>query len=208
VYLRTVRLEGDPEDLEKAIRAFDHVSMPVRRLPGCAAVALLADRKAGRGVTLTYWETEASLKASEEAAADARALLTAEHDLTVIDVERYEVAVLERREPLKDGTYARLICGRGDAQRAEKVGLGARDRTLPIVKRQKGFRSVMAGFNRRNGRVIAGSCWETAADRQASDAALAAMRLEVMQAAGVAEPIKVENYEVVFADIRVAAGTA
>ena len=208
MFLRTVRMEGDPEHLEKAIKAFDRASMPIRRLPGCAAVALLADRKAGRSISLSYWETEAALKASEEAAADERALLTAEHDLTVADVERYEVAALERREPLKDGTYARLICGRGDAERVDKVGLGMRERTLPIVKRQKGFRSVVGAFNRRNGRVLAGSCWETAADREASDAALAAIRLEVMQAVGVAQPIKVENYEVVFADIRVAAATA
>jgi hypothetical protein len=83
-----------------------------------------------------------------------------------------------------------------------------RERSLPIVRRQKGFRSVVAAFNRRNGRVLAGSCWETAADREASDAALAAMRLEVMQAVGVTEPIKIENYEVVFADIRVAAAIA
>lgn len=205
MYLRTVRMEGDPEDLEKAIKAFDHASMPLRRLPGCAAIAFLADRTSGRSITLGYWETEAAMKASEEAATDARAMYTAEHNLTVIDVERYEVAVLERRQPLKDGTYARLICARGDAERVEKVGLGMRDRSLPIVKRQKGFRSVVGAYNRRNGRVIAGSCWETASDREASDGALAAMRLEVMQAVGVTQPIKVENYEVAFADIRVAA---
>jgi heme-degrading monooxygenase HmoA len=208
MYLQTVRLAGDPEDLEVAIREFDRESMPIRRLPGCAAVALMVHRNSGKGVIFSYWETEPDLRASEEAAADAREVMTSEHDLEAVDVERYEVAILERHQPLKEGTCARIICSRGEPGHVNRLGHGMRDHTLPLIKRHKGFRSVVAAFNRKNGRVVAGSCWETAADRDASEPALASMRLEVMQAVGARQSITVENLEVVFADIRVAAGAA
>jgi heme-degrading monooxygenase HmoA len=208
MYLRTVRVSGDPEDLEKAITAFDHASAPLRRLPGCAAVALMVDRKVGQGIALSYWEKEAALKASEEASADARALITAERRLEVIDVECYEVALLERRQPLKEGTYARIITGRGEPARVDQVGRGMRDRALSIVKRQRGFRSVVGAFNRQNGRVLAGSCWESADDRRASETPLAPVRQEVMESVGAGASMMVENFEVVFADIRVAAGVS
>jgi heme-degrading monooxygenase HmoA len=208
MYLRAARLAGIPEDLERAIKTFDHASVPLRRLPGCAAVALMADRTAGEGMAFSYWESETAMKASEDTAADARAVITAEHNIDVIDVERYEVALLERQQPLKEGSYARLISSRGDPDRMDQLGRGMRERTLPIVRRQKGYRSILGAINRRNGRVLAGSCWETAADRDASDPGLASMRLEVMQAVGASSAMKIETFEVVFADIRVAAGTA
>jgi heme-degrading monooxygenase HmoA len=204
MHLRTVRFAGNPEDLEKAISAFEQVSAPVRQLPRCAAVGLLADRQAGKAVVASYWETEEAMNASEDAAAGARAKTAAEHGLRVVDVERYEVTLLERRHPLKAGTFGRLISGQGTPDRIDQAQREVRERALPIITVQKGFRSVVTAINRQNGRFLAGSSWETAADREASNAPLASIRQQVI---GTGSSIEVENYEVAFAEIRVAAGT-
>jgi heme-degrading monooxygenase HmoA len=204
MHLRTVRFAGSPEDLGRAISAFEQVSAPVRRQPGCAAVALLADRQAGKGVVASYWETEEAMNASEEAAASARAKTAAEHGLQVVDVERYEVTLLERRHPLKAGTFARLISAQVAPDQVDHTQREVRERALPIITVQKGFRSVVTAINRKNGKLLAGSTWETAADREASNAPLASIRQQVI---GAGSSIEVENYEVAFAEIRVAAGT-
>ena len=59
---------------------------------GFKAMYVLVDRKAGKGITFSLWETEADMIASEEAANRVRSQVTSgTKDETT--VERYEVAV-------------------------------------------------------------------------------------------------------------------
>jgi len=202
MYLRAIRLAGSPENIAGAIPKFDEISAPVRRMPGCAAVALAADAGEGKAIVLSYWESEDALNASEEAGAGARARTAAEHGLEIVDVERYEVAYLERRKPLKAGTFARMISSSRPPDRVDELQREVQGRVLPIISNQKGFRSVVTAVNRTKGKVLAGSSWETAADREASEVALASIRQELMATAG--STMLVENYDIVFADVLVA----
>ncbi|HEX6492301.1 MAG TPA: antibiotic biosynthesis monooxygenase, partial [Candidatus Dormibacteraeota bacterium] len=205
MYLRTIRLAGSPENLEGVITRFDEISAPVRGLPGCAAVMLAADVGAGKAIIFSYWESEGALNASEEPGAGVRARTAAEHGIEVVDVERYEVSYLERRKPPTAGTFVRLVSTTRPPEQLDALLSAVQGRVLPIIVNQKGFRSAVNAVNRQNGKVIGGSSWDTAADREASNAATATVREELMAAAGSAP--EVENYDVVFADIRVTAGS-
>jgi hypothetical protein len=68
----------------------------------------------------------------------------------------------------------------------------------------KGFRAVLSGVNRENGRFFVISAWDTAADREASEAALAPLREELQQAMQ-AQSLQVERLEVAFAEVRASA---
>jgi heme-degrading monooxygenase HmoA len=207
MYLRAVRLAGSPDSLAAAIAAFEQVSSPVRELPGCAAVALLADRDGGKAVVASYWESEAAMQASEQVAADARATTTSEHGIEIVEVERYEVTFLERRQPLRAGTFARLITSQVVPEKVDQLQREMRESGLPIITGQKGFRSLVTAVNRHNGKLLGGTTWDTAADRETSNAALAPIRERVIGSGGGAGSPVVENYEVAFADVRVTAGT-
>jgi hypothetical protein len=76
--------------------------------------------------------------------------------------------------------------------------------TLPVLKAQPGFRALLLGANRQTGRVLVSSAWETAADREASDAAIQERRREAAQLAG-AETVKVQLYETLFVEVKQAA---
>jgi heme-degrading monooxygenase HmoA len=76
--------------------------------------------------------------------------------------------------------------------------------TIPALKGQQGFRAVLVFANRQTGRMLVSSVWETAADREASDAAVQERRRQAAQSAG-AENVKVQLYETVFAEVRQAA---
>jgi len=205
MYLRAIRLAGNPESIAGAITKFDEISAPVRRLPGCAAVALAADAGAGKAIVLSYWESEETLNASEEAAAGARARTAAENGLEIVDVERYEVTYLERHKPLSAGTFARLVTSTRPLEQLDALQREIQGRILPMMTKQKGFRTAATAVNRTNGKVLGGSSWDTAADREASDAALAPIRQELMATGG--STALVENFDIVFADVLVAAHT-
>ncbi|HEX3605384.1 MAG TPA: antibiotic biosynthesis monooxygenase [Candidatus Dormibacteraeota bacterium] len=204
MHLRMVRLAGSPEALEGAISAFDQVSAPVRKLPGCAGIALLADREGGQAVVVSYWESEEALTASNDAAANARATTVSRHGLEVLDVEQYEVTHLERRQPLQPGVATRLVSVQATPDRIDEIQRELRARAVPILTALSGYRSVLQAVNRSNGKLIAASSWETAADREASNAQMAGVR-EYMQEMTGGSPPQVENLEVVFADLGVAA---
>ena len=97
--------------------------------------------------------------------------------------------------------------GRGRSRASSRPGarptgsMSCSVRSRPASCRSSPTRRGSAPSSRRS---IAGSSWDTAADREASHAALAPIREELMATAGSSP--QVENYDVVFADVRVAAG--
>lgn len=69
---------------------------PVRQLDGAKSAYLLLDRRSGKALTITLWESEEALRASEEAANKLRGDAAGSAGGTVQDVERYEVALYEQ----------------------------------------------------------------------------------------------------------------
>jgi len=62
-------------------------------LEGFAGGYVLVDHEDGRTMTLTLWENDAALQASESAARDARNRAAGAVDGSVLSVEKFEVAL-------------------------------------------------------------------------------------------------------------------
>jgi len=200
------RVRASAENLDRAIGTFDqNVAAPFRQQPSFAGIALAVDRQAGRAVGVNFWENEAALKATDDLAKDVRARNAAEYGLQFDEVESYEIAIQERAQPAKAGTYLRLNRGQGPVDRLDQAIGQLRD-NVPTVKSQKGFRALVCGVNRQNGKFYISSVWDTAADRDASESAVKSLRQQITETAQ-AGSIQVEHYEVVYADIPVRAGT-
>jgi hypothetical protein len=90
---------GNPERLDEGIRYVEETILPEARgnLPGWRGVLWLADRSSGAAASISLWESGEALRASD-AFADRLRSRKAEHaGETIVDVERFEVAVaLER----------------------------------------------------------------------------------------------------------------
>lgn len=81
---------------EKAMSYLREQLLPqARALEGFKGILDLADPATGEGLTITLWESEAAMKASEEAAGKLRDSASGETGETVVDVKRFEVATLE-----------------------------------------------------------------------------------------------------------------
>jgi heme-degrading monooxygenase HmoA len=95
---RVSSLAGPPDKFEEGIRYAKETIFPsARELPGFAGVVFLVDRKTGRAKTITLWDSEESLQASEEAANKLRARAAEAGGETITGVDRYEVAISEVR---------------------------------------------------------------------------------------------------------------
>ena len=83
--------EGTAEELEKwIVRGREQVKPNILKDPGLNAVYWLADRKAGKGMIVTLWESEEAMNASEAARIRRQAAMATATGANVT-TDRYEV---------------------------------------------------------------------------------------------------------------------
>jgi heme-degrading monooxygenase HmoA len=94
MFARVSTFQGPPDQTAEGIRVAREQILPAARLmEGFKGIYLLYDRESGKSLSLTLWETEADMRASEEAASRVRAQSAEASGDKVINVERYEVVL-------------------------------------------------------------------------------------------------------------------
>jgi heme-degrading monooxygenase HmoA len=84
------------EAIEEITRRTRETVLPiVRRMGGYKGVLSLLDRHSGKALSITLWEDEEAMVASEEAAHQTRAQAADIASELIGDVERFEVTFLE-----------------------------------------------------------------------------------------------------------------
>jgi len=90
MHARVTKFEGSPDQLDAAIKLVKETIVPAaKKLQGFKGGYWLVDRATGKGFSVTLFESEAALKASEDAAAQLRSQASSLTKIT--GVERYEV---------------------------------------------------------------------------------------------------------------------
>ena len=73
MFARQSTIAGKPDQIDTGIRNFNDQILPaVRQLKGFTGAQFLADRKGGKVVVTTFWETEQALRDSESKANELR----------------------------------------------------------------------------------------------------------------------------------------
>jgi heme-degrading monooxygenase HmoA len=91
MFARLGAWQGSPEELARWIeRARDHVKPSIREDAGLKAAYWLVDRAGGKGLIVTFWESEEAMRASEEARRRRQAATSAATGAQVT-TERYEI---------------------------------------------------------------------------------------------------------------------
>jgi heme-degrading monooxygenase HmoA len=91
MHARVSTFEGTPESLERSIGQGEEIAPVVKAMDGSKGLIFLADRTTGRSVSITLWETEEAMRASEEAANRLRRDASEAVGETIAAVDRYEV---------------------------------------------------------------------------------------------------------------------
>ena len=96
MYARASEFHGPPEHLEEGVRYARSSVMPgLNRLPGYRGTIGLVDWEHGKAWTLTLWESESAMRASEQEATELRTSLGEHIGDGVAAVERFDVAYFE-----------------------------------------------------------------------------------------------------------------
>ncbi|MHC5704989.1 YdhR family protein [Streptomyces sp. PKU-MA01144] len=92
MFARLSRYEGSPVPPEGDLSAHaETIVQQVRGLPGFLGVYWLVDRATGKAVSLTLWEDEETMRASEERADRIRVDTARREGQRIVSVDRYEV---------------------------------------------------------------------------------------------------------------------
>ena len=92
MFARVTKYDVSPEHLQQGRRAVeDHVVPALRMQSGYSGGLLLGNPESGKMLTVSLWENEEAMHATDEAAYWFRAFGAEEAGGTVADVETYEV---------------------------------------------------------------------------------------------------------------------
>ncbi len=91
MFARISTWRGWREDLENWVARSSEVAKPnVQQQPGLAAAYWLVDREGRRGVTITFWESEEAMRASEAPRSQGQSQLSVD-TWAGVTTERFEV---------------------------------------------------------------------------------------------------------------------
>ena len=204
MFARMTWVQITPERLDERTANYpQEIQSAFGQLPGFLGMALVANRATGAAASISYWDSADTMQASEEAGTAVRQQAAQGDDVQLRDVDRFEFIIQERVGPPRAGNCLRLNDLQGSPAKIDDVANLLRERGM-AVKDRPGFRALLMAANRQTGRMLVASAWETAADREASDASAQGLRSEAAQVAG-AETVKVDLYEYLFAEVRTGA---
>lgn len=95
IFARVTRSEIRPDNVDDAEVKYEQetVFRALKKINGFKGAYVLVDRTTGRRLTMTLWESETAMQASEDAVAKFRGGAQAV-GITIVGVDRYEVAVV------------------------------------------------------------------------------------------------------------------
>ena len=200
-YARVVRLKGDPNRVNETITVWtQHVLPLLKKQRGFTGVTLLGDRKTGDALTVSYWETEATMKEARGQVRPLALKVFAQIGGSIVEDDECEVALLERFKPPMAGAWARVTTVHGDPAHVSEAVDNFKAKIVPAIATQSGARTALFYINRQSGLVLAGSVWDTEYDLQKSEATINSVRAEaVKKFAG--RDARTEAFEIYFTEI-------
>ena len=209
MFIRATHLHTPPDKMDQTIENFQKQVIPsVRSMPGFFGAVLLADRKTGTGIGITYWDTAKALSASEKVGVRTRTQAAKKVPGTqIVNVERYEMVILDRSQPPKPGEFVQVSTLNGNPDDIDAATTFVHNNVLPVLKSLKGYRAIAMGVDRQTGRSTLSTMWDTVADLEAGDSNVSDLRNKAAQSAG-ADDVQVEIFEAPIFDFTIAAAAA
>jgi heme-degrading monooxygenase HmoA len=181
------------DELTKAAR--DSSPKWQEALPDAQGNLMLIDRQNGRGLGITFFETEAQIREAEPVFDRMGDEIPEETRGKRVGVSSYEVLMGEGGE---DAKAARVSTFEGDASRIDEATKTSIENVLPRAEQMPGWKGVFSLADRPSGKVILITLWDSPESMQASEDQGEKLRQENAQAAA-GKVTGVDRYEVAFA---------
>ena len=83
----------DNASRDDAVRAFEDARGPVEQMQGNQGGMLLVSPETGKAITITFWESDEALQATQHHASQTRQQAASSAGMEIANVEAYEVAL-------------------------------------------------------------------------------------------------------------------
>lgn len=201
MYARVLRLTGSAAKVDDGIETFkSQVAPALKALDGYVGARLLVNRETGASMSLTFWQDEQTLRASDLALRSVRGETASRFGSATPESENYEAVVQHRPQPTESGNWVRVTSLQGDPAKLEDGIRHYESTVVPAVSQLNGFRGAVLFVDRTAGKALAATVWNTKQDLDASSSDIASIRAAAAAAMGATNP-QVESAEVVFAEL-------
>jgi hypothetical protein len=200
MHTRATWVQASPDRVEQLTTNFKEKVIPyAKKAKGFVGAALLYDREKGLATGITIWESARALVESEELGVATRTQAAASAAAQIVNVERGEVVVMDRAGPVQASGFARTTFGYADPDKIDQVVGLIRDKAVPLLRQQKGYRATWMTIDRTTGQTTAMTIWDSADDREASNGAISPLREEAGRLMG--SNVRVELSEQLVAEL-------
>jgi heme-degrading monooxygenase HmoA len=201
MFARVLRVTGDPAKADDGIETYrSRVAPALKEQGGYAGARLLINRETGAGMSITFWQDERTLRASEAALASVRGDTMSRFGADDPAAENYEVVVQHRPKPTEAGNFVRISSLDGDPARVDEAIRHFEAEVVPAVSRLSGSRATVLFVDRANGKALVATVWDTKEDLEASTDEAKAIAIRAMEVSGLSNR-RVEGFEVAFAEL-------
>ncbi|MDQ6848317.1 MAG: hypothetical protein M3019_12185 [Candidatus Dormibacteraeota bacterium] len=201
MYARVLRVTGDPAKVDDGIESYtSRVAPALKEQDGYAGARLLTNRETGAGMSITFWQDEQTLRASESALAAIRGETMTRFGADNPAPENYEVVVQHRPQPTEAGNFVRISTLDGDPAKVDSAIRHFESEVVPAVSRLSGARAAVLLVDRASGKALVATVWGTKEDVEASADEAKSIAAKAMEVSGASNR-QVDSYEVVFAEL-------
>lgn len=196
MYARSTTFNGMPANIDAGIMFVKtEVGPMLENIRDCHGLSLLVDRETGQCIATSSWESQASMRASDE---QLRPIRDRGRDILggSMQMDEWEIAVMHRTH---HGECGRVSWLQGDLDAMTETFKVA---ILPDLQQTPGFCSASLLVDRSSGLGCATTVWETREAMEASRASADAMRTRTVNDAG-GEVVEVHEFELAYAHLHV-----
>ncbi len=201
MYARATTFQARPGSIDDGI-AFcrDEVLPLIRDIDGCIGLSMMVDRKTGRCIATSAWETEEGMRASNEK-------LTAVRDRAgeILgagpEVEEWEIGGLHRDHRTADGACTRVSWMDGEPGQSDRMVEVFRG-VMSTLESWDGFCSASLMVNRTTGRAVITTTWDSLAALEQTRPLADQTRAQAADDSGT-RISEVEEFELAVAHLRV-----
>ncbi|MGW4769020.1 antibiotic biosynthesis monooxygenase [Nocardia sp. NPDC004278] len=201
MYARSTTIQAQPSAIDAGIAHVRDVTMPaLEDIPGCIGLSLLVDRKSGRCIATTAWETEDAMRNSAERVRSIRDR-AAETFRGGALIEQWEIAALHRDHRSREGACARVVWSKMDPARADSAIDTYKSQALPAMEGLEGFCSASLLVDRASGRGVSSVTFDNADAMERNRDQATAMRDRIAGQAGM-QVTDIGEFELALAHLR------
>jgi heme-degrading monooxygenase HmoA len=162
MYARSTEVHGDPKAIKDGVAYLtDRVLPTLERSEGCVGLSMLADPESGRCIATTSWSTEEAMRATTERLRSSRTKYAVALGGSDPEMREWEIAILHRKRPAGDEASAQVTWARIQPNHLQDLLDAYRINLMPKLEDLPGFCSLSMMVDRRNGRTVSVTCFES-----------------------------------------------